>query len=131
MSGSALLSTDVFRALSRSMAVVLIATACAKRAAMPAGASVPLPSAELTREIGVAEGASLAALPAGPGHDLVMANCIICHSASMIVQQRKDSAGWEKTLTQMVAWGAPLTDAQRPELMAYLTSQFGVTAARH
>ncbi len=67
---------------------------------------------------------SLRALPAGAGRDLVIGACLTCHSATMLTQQHKDTAGWNKTVTQMVGWGAPLPTAQQPALVAYLAEHF-------
>ena len=67
---------------------------------------------------------SLRALPAGAGRELVVGAGLTCHSATMLTQQHKDSAGWNKTITQMVGWGAPLPKEQQPALVAYLTQHF-------
>ena len=84
---------------------------------------------QLARRVDSAEQSALARLPAGSGHDLVIGNCLICHSAAMIEQQHKDTAGWNKTVTQMRAWGAPLTATQTPVLVTYLAQQFPACAA--
>lgn len=86
-------------------------------------------SAELTAAITSTEQRSLAALAPGPGQALVVANCLICHSATMVEQQRKDTTAWNKTVTQMIAWGAPLPAAQKPVLVAYLAEHYGARAA--
>jgi cytochrome c5 len=89
----------------------------------------PAPPAALERALAAQETAALARIPAGAGHDLVVANCVACHSPMLIEQQRKDAAGWDKTVTQMMAWGAPLPAAQKPALVAYLAEHFGARAA--
>ncbi len=98
-------------------------------AGQPSGAPADA-DAVLAAKLGADEAASIAALPGGTGHDLVLTNCIVCHSAAMILQQRKDSAGWERTMTQMVTWGAPVSAEQRPVLVAYLNKHFGPGAAK-
>jgi hypothetical protein len=45
----------------------------------------------------------------------------------MFEQQRKDSAGWTKTVNQMRSWGAPLTEDRVSGVIAYLTKNYGVT----
>ena len=85
----------------------------------------PGPSPALTAAIAAKEQASLAALPEGAGQALVKTNCVICHSAGMIEQQHKDAAGWDKTVTQMIGWGAPLPADQKQELVSYLAANFG------
>jgi len=87
----------------------------------------PGPPAGLERVIAEQDRASLAALPPGPGRVLVEGNCVICHGATMIQQQHKDSAGWVKTVKQMRAWGAPLPEGQEAALIDYLTKHYGAT----
>ncbi len=106
--------------------------ACRPASGQASGAGAPAerppgPPAALERVIGEQERASLAALPAGSGRVLVEGNCLICHGATMIQQQHKDSAGWAKTVKQMRAWGAPLPEEQQPALIEYLTTHYGVT----
>ena len=64
-------------------------------------------------------------LPPGAGRTLVERHCLICHSTMLITQQHKDSTAWEKTLTQMKTWGAPLVAGERDTLRAYLLEHFG------
>jgi streptogramin lyase/cytochrome c5 len=45
--------------------------------------------------------ASLDALPAGHGKDILTANCQSCHEAARIVASRNDRAGWEEVITEM------------------------------
>jgi hypothetical protein len=93
-----------------------------------ADAMAPPPEAELVRRAEAFERAGLAALPEGAGHDIAVGGCVTCHSASMIAQQHKDTAGWNKTVTQMVAWGAPVAPEQKPVLVAYLAEHFPARA---
>jgi hypothetical protein len=87
----------------------------------------PAAPAALTRAIADADSAALASLAAGPGREIVEGSCVICHSAAMIEQQHKDSAGWAKTVGQMRAWGAPVQQEQVPALIGYLTKHYGIT----
>ncbi len=89
----------------------------------------PLPAAPLSRALGTEETASIAQIPAGTGHDLVVGNCLVCHAATMIEQQHKDTVGWNKTVTQMIAWGSPLPKGQQPVLVAYLAAHYPARAA--
>ena len=50
--------------------------------------------------------------------------CLMCHSATLVTQQAKDSVGWEKTLTQMEKWGVKLTFEERDSLLSYLRAKF-------
>jgi cytochrome c5 len=116
--------------------LALAAGACERRAAQSgadtaAGAAhiAPPPPAALTAALSAGEQAAIARIPAGAGHDIVVANCLICHGPSLIEQQHKDTTGWNKTVTQMVAWGAPLPPAEQPILVAYLAQHYGGRAA--
>ena len=94
-----------------------------------AAALAPPPPAALDAKMAAEERMAVARLPVGSGHDLVVANCLICHASTMIEQQHKDSAGWDKTVTQMIAWGAPVPAAQKPVLLAYLAAHYPAIAA--
>ncbi len=67
-------------------------------------------------------------LPEGIGLPIAERSCLMCHSAMLITQQAKDSTGWEKTLTQMENWSAPLDAADRDTLLGYLLEHFGSRA---
>jgi len=68
-------------------------------------------------------------LPPGPGQEIAVRSCQMCHSAMLITQQHKDSSGWERTITQMEKWGAPVPPEQRDSLRTYLNTTFGPAAA--
>lgn len=89
----------------------------------------PPPAATLVKALGAAEQHATNSLPADNGRDLVLGNCLICHGASMIEQQHKDSTGWDKTVSQMIGWGAPVQSSQKPALIAYLAQHFPARAA--
>ena len=88
----------------------------------------PAPASVATRT-SAEEQAALRALPAGPGHELVLGSCLTCHAATMLVQQHKDTAGWNKTVTQMIAWGAPVATGQQATLVGYLVEHYPARAA--
>src|SRR5262252_7186574 len=48
-------------------------------------------------------------LPDSAGRAVVERWCLICHAATLITQQAKDSTAWEKTLGQMEKWGVTAT----------------------
>ena len=50
---------------------------------------------------------------------------MLCHSTMLITQQHKDSTGWEKTVHQMEAWGAPIDTTDHATLVRYLRANFG------
>jgi cytochrome c5 len=88
----------------------------------------PPPSAALTARISTDEQNAIKMLPAGSGHDVVVGNCLTCHSVAMLEQQHKDATAWNKTVSQMMAWGTPVSAGQKPILIAYLASHFGARA---
>ena len=62
--------------------------------------------------------------PAGPGADLVNANCAACHSPSMALSQPPLSADqWKAEVTKMrEAYHAPIDEKDVPAIVAYLTA---------
>ena len=66
-----------------------------------------------------------ATLPVGPGQSITEQRCLICHAATLITQQHKDSTAWEKTVKQMETWGAPVQPAEHDSLIRYLRQSFG------
>ncbi len=65
-----------------------------------------------------------ALLPAGPGRELVVQSCTICHSAALIAQQRLSEKAWTAELVKMERWGAPLDESQNAMVAAYLFAHF-------
>ena len=82
------------------------------------------PDPALTAVVRPAEAAEIAALPDGPGKAIVTERCLLCHGAGLIAQQRKDAAGWGRTVTQMRTWGTPIQDEEQTALVAYLAAHF-------
>jgi cytochrome c5 len=76
------------------------------------------------------EAAEIAALPDGPGKQIVAERCLLCHGAALMTQQRKDSAAWGRTVTQMRTWGTPIQDDDQAALVAYLTQHYGPPSAK-
>ena len=63
-------------------------------------------------------------LPPGPGRDMVAKACAQCHSADVVSAQRKTRADWADTVTQMVASGAQVSDADFDKVVNYLAVSF-------
>jgi hypothetical protein len=64
-------------------------------------------------------------LPAGAGRAIAERGCLLCHSAMLITQQAKDSAGWSKTVLLMEKWGAPVTPTEHDTLLRWLVKTLG------
>ena len=58
--------------------------------------------------------------------DLLRASCLTCHGPELIAQQRLAQDGWSRELDKMAGWGASIEAADRPALLEYLTSSFGL-----
>jgi len=63
-------------------------------------------------------------LPPGPGREMVAKACAQCHSADVVSAQRKSRADWADTVTQMVASGAQVSDADFDKVVTYLAASF-------
>jgi hypothetical protein len=64
----------------------------------------------------------------GPGKDLVMANCVMCHSLDYIPMNSPflDRKGWEGSVTKMVkVMGAPIQPDDVPKIVDYLSASYG------
>lgn len=68
-------------------------------------------------------------LKPGFGRDVVMANCVMCHSLDMIqinsTFMKKDK--WEATVNKMrKVMGAPIQDEDVAVIVRYLTQNYGI-----
>jgi cytochrome c5 len=61
----------------------------------------------------------------GNGRWIAERACLTCHAATLVTQQAKDSAAWEKSLAQMESWGVKLGRDERETLHHYLVTRFG------
>ncbi len=60
-------------------------------------------------------------IPAGPYKDA----CLTCHEEDVIRQQRLTRAQWDREITKMTNWGAPVKPENRDSILNYLVQQFG------
>jgi competence protein ComEA len=70
-----------------------------------------------------------AKFPDGPGKDAVLKVCGQCHAADILLGTGKSRDGWAATVDDMVAKGATGTDEELEEIVAYLSKNFGKSAA--
>ncbi len=64
----------------------------------------------------------------GPGKDLVVASCVMCHSLDYIPMNSVflDRKGWEASVAKMVkVMGAPIQQDDVPRIVEYLDAQYG------
>jgi quinoprotein glucose dehydrogenase len=64
-------------------------------------------------------------LPPGPMQAKVKAGCLQCHNASRITDAHFSRTQWSDELDKMVGLGAVVPDADRKDLLDYLTTNFG------
>ena len=79
---------------------------------------IPVLVQYLTREHGP--------VPDGPGKQILLNTCTMCHDLQRIKNGRRSADEWEETLLSMLNEGAPLSDDQFPVIHAYLSKNFGV-----
>ena len=79
---------------------------------------IPLMVQFLTREHGP--------VPDGPGKQILLNTCTMCHNLQRIKNGRRSAEEWEETLLAMLNEGAPVSDEQLPVIHAYLSRHFGV-----
>ena len=63
--------------------------------------------------------------PEGSGSMLAEQRCLMCHGATLVTQQHKDSAGWARTIGTMKTWGTPLDSAETDTLLRWLAATYG------
>ena len=109
------------------VAAVIAATALGSR---PSALGAQQPAAQrprstsLSARLTAGERAAIAKLPQGEGRDLLVGGCITCHSATIVTMQRKDTTGWNRTVTQMMGWGATVPPEKKGDLVAYLAKHY-------
>lgn len=83
----------------------------------PAGATQTGPPAQAK--------AAATDLPDGEGKELVSKSCAQCHGLELITAARKDRAGWQTCVKDMVRLGAKLKAGEVDTVVAYLVKNFG------
>jgi len=63
-------------------------------------------------------------MPDGRGKDVVLSVCTMCHDLKRIRQGHRSPGEWMETLNSMLNEGAPLSDADYPVVLAYLSKNF-------
>jgi mono/diheme cytochrome c family protein len=89
--------------------------------ALAAGAALLLATAAIADE-------SQVQLVDGPGKDLVVANCAICHSLDYVPMNSRfmDRKGWEASVNKMIkVMGAPIPPEDAARIIDYLATQYG------
>jgi competence protein ComEA len=63
-------------------------------------------------------------LPAGPGRDVLIKACIICHDPQRATAVRLTREGWEGVVTDMAKRGMVATDSEKAVIVEYLAANF-------
>jgi cytochrome c5 len=66
-----------------------------------------------------------AAFAAADGKALFEAKCTACHAADRALSQKKDRAGWERTVERMKAKGAQVGADEAAAIAGYLEKEAG------
>jgi hypothetical protein len=114
----------MIRAMPVALAGALIAGAAQPRAENTGGSSEKAtgPSDAGWGRVSVEFPASSNLFPPGDGSVIANSNCLICHSAGMVLTQpARTQQQWKETINKMrAAYGAPLPADQVDALAAYL-----------
>jgi cytochrome c5 len=65
-------------------------------------------------------------MPDGPGKDVLLNTCTMCHDLQRIKLGRRSPEEWEETLVTMLNEGAPIDDREFALVHHYLSRFFGV-----
>lgn len=65
-------------------------------------------------------------IPDGPGKEIVLNTCTMCHDLNRIKLGRRSPEEWEETLISMLNEGAPLSDEAFGIVHRYLSKNFGI-----
>jgi len=112
------ITTGVLAATAVALAVamgVLALTAGARAQAGTSSASGASPAVEITE------------LKDGPGRELTVGRCLICHSLEYIPANAPamNRAAWQKTIDKMrQRFGAPITDDEAKQVLDYLAANY-------
>ena len=74
-----------------------------------------------------APAAEVIELREGPGRDLTVGRCIICHSVEYIPSNAPamNRAAWQKSIQKMRdRFGAPVTDEEASQILDYLSANY-------
>ena len=65
-------------------------------------------------------------IPDGPGKEIVLNTCTMCHDLNRIKLGRRSPEEWEETLISMLNEGAMLNDEEFARVHQYLSKNFGI-----
>lgn len=65
-------------------------------------------------------------MPDGPGKEVILNTCTLCHDLYRIKENRRSPEEWEELLVSMLNEGAPLNDEEFARVHLYLSRNFGI-----
>jgi competence protein ComEA len=65
-----------------------------------------------------------AGMPDGPGKDVTVRICGVCHQPNRTASLRLTREGWDELIGEMIKRGAKATDAEREQVLDYLSANF-------
>jgi YVTN family beta-propeller protein len=68
-------------------------------------------------------------LPDGPGRDIVVHKCQMCHDLQRAIAFSRPRQGWQEVVESMTRRGSPITPEEKPVLINYFTQFFGPESA--
>jgi mono/diheme cytochrome c family protein len=74
-----------------------------------------------------AAAAEVSELKEGPGRDLTLGRCAVCHSTEYIPSNAPamNRAGWQKSIQKMrERFGAPISDEEARQILDYLDANY-------
>jgi competence protein ComEA len=90
-------------------------------ASNPTGTIGPLASARVIAQ----EGTARDPLPQGPGRDIVLSTCGVCHEVDTAIGTRRTSADWKQIIDAMINRGAVGSDEDFKAVLVYMSKYFG------
>ena len=108
------------RAFRRTGVVCLAAASCAAAAMLALAAEPTAPAPSPDPNVGAFQ-----QLKPGPGRELVLGNCLPCHSTAVIASAHLSRERWDQTITRMqqqngLIW--PLAGETRRQILDYLAA---------
>jgi mono/diheme cytochrome c family protein len=82
-------------------------------------------AAYLARSFGTSVRSSSESNSNSAGAAVFTRKCLGCHQTDIVEQQRLSESAWGRELDKMVRWGASVEDAERADLLRYLSERFG------
>jgi hypothetical protein len=115
--------------IAMGLVILAVLAACNSGSSAPTQvpASTPVPAATQVPASTQASATtqSPASTPALDGATLLETRCSACHSVNKVTQIKQTREQWGQTVSEMIAEGAQLTEAEKAVLVDYLTKTYG------